>query len=220
MAMGQAFFTLSITGSGMIVYGAYLDRKEDIVKASLQTSIFDTLAALLSALAIMPAVFAFGIQPTAGPSLMFLVIPDIFRQIAFGRVFACIFFFSVLLAGITSLINMFEAVIESLQHKHKISRRTAAFISVALSFVIGVFLENEVNVGKFMDFITILVVPFGAVFGAVSIYYILGMNKIEDELNCGRTKKLPKHYSVIAKYVYVPITILIFVLGIIYKGIG
>ncbi|WP_324824613.1 sodium-dependent transporter [Sinanaerobacter sp. ZZT-01] len=220
MAMGQAFFTLSITGSGMIVYGAYLDRKEDIVKASLQTSVFDTLAALLSALAIMPAVFAFGIQPTAGPSLMFLVIPDIFRQIAFGRVFACIFFFSVLLAGITSLINMFEAVIESLQHKHKISRKTAAFISVALSFVIGVFLENEVNVGKFMDFITILVVPFGAVFGAVSIYYILGMNKIEDELNCGRTKKLPKHYAVVAKYVYVPITILIFILGIIYKGIG
>ncbi|MDU6263352.1 MAG: sodium-dependent transporter [Anaerocolumna aminovalerica] len=220
MAMGQAFFSLSITGSGMIVYGAYLGKKEDIVNASLQTSIYDTLAALLSALVIMPAVFSFGIEPTAGPSLMFLVMPDIFRQIAFGRIFACIFFISVLVAGITSLINMFEAVIESLQYKYKISRNIAALISILISFSIGVFLENELNVGKFMDFITILVVPLGAVFGAVSIYYILGRNKIEEELNSGRKKKLPKVYSVVARYIYVPITILIFILGIIYKGIG
>lgn len=220
MAMGQAFFSLSITGSGMIVYGAYLGKKEDIVYGSLQTSIFDTLAALLSALVIMPAVFSFGIQPTAGPSLMFLVMPDIFREIAFGKIFACIFFISVLLAGITSLINMFEAVIESLQYKHKISRNIAALISISISFFIGVFLENELNVGKFMDFITILVVPFGAVFGAISIYYVLGKNKIEEELNCGRKKELPKVYSIVARYVYVPITILIFILGIIYKGIG
>lgn len=220
MAMGQAFFSLSITGSGMIVYGAYLGKKEDIVSASLHTSIYDTLAALLSALVIMPAVFSFGIEPTAGPSLMFLVMPDIFRQIAFGRIFACIFFISVLVAGITSLINMFEAVIESLQYKYKISRNIAALISILISFSIGVFLENELNVGKFMDFITILVVPLGAVFGAVSIYYVLGRNKIEEELNCGRKKKLPKVYSVVARYIYVPITILIFILGIIYKGIG
>jgi len=220
MAMGQAFFSLSITWSGMIVYGAYLGKKEDIVNASLQTSIYDTLAALLSALVIMPAVFSFGIEPTAGPSLMFLVMPDMFRQMAFGRVLSCIFFISVLVAGITSLINMFEAVIESLQHKYKISRNIAALISILISFSIGVFLENELNVGKFMDFITILVVPFGAVFGAISIYYVLGKNKIEEELNCGRKKKISTMFSVVARYVYVPITILIFILGIIYKGIG
>ncbi|PXV86884.1 NSS family neurotransmitter:Na+ symporter [Lachnotalea glycerini] len=220
MAMGQAFFSLSITGSGMIVYGAYLKKEENIVEASLHTALFDTLAALLSALAIMPAVFSFGIEPTAGPSLMFLVIPDIFRQLAFGKLLACIFFFSVLLAGITSLINMFEAVIESLQYKHKIPRKAAAVISVLTSFMIGIFLENEVNVGSFMDFITILVVPFGAVFGAISIYFILGKNKIEDELNLGRKKKLPKQFFIVARYIYVPLTILIFILGIIYKGIG
>ncbi len=220
MAMGQAFFSLSITGSGMIVYGAYLERKEDIVHASLQTALFDTLAALLAALAIMPAVFSFGIQPSAGPSLMFLAIPDIFRRLAPGRILACIFFFSVLLAGITSLINMFEAVIESLQHRLKMSRKAAVLLSVLLSFSIGIFLENAQTVGDFMDFITILVVPFGAVFGAVSIYYVLGKNKIEEELNCGRKKGLPKLYSVTARYLYVPLTILIFILGIVYKGIG
>lgn len=220
MAMGQAFFSLSITGSGMIVYGAYLRKQENIVHSSLLTALFDTLAALLSALAIMPAVFSFGIQPTAGPSLMFLALPDVFRKIAFGRVFACVFFFSVLLAGITSLINMFEAVIESLQHELKMSRKTAALISISLSLFLGIFLENGQGVGNFMDLITILIVPFGAVFGAVSIYYVLGRHKIEEELNCGRTKKLPKAYSFLARGIYVPLTVLIFILGILYKGIG
>ena len=113
MAMGQAFFSLSITGSGMIVYGSYLSKKEDIPKASMQTAFFDTVAAMLSALAIMPAVFAFGIEPSAGPSLMFVTIPNIFKQMPMGRLFAVIFFLSVCFAGITSLINMFEAVIRA-----------------------------------------------------------------------------------------------------------
>lgn len=65
MAMGQAFFSLSITGSGMIVYGSYLNKKADIVGSSMRTALFDTVAALLSALAIMPAVFAFGIEPAS-----------------------------------------------------------------------------------------------------------------------------------------------------------
>ena len=68
MAMGQAFFSLSITGSGMLVYGSYLKKDEDIMGSSLQTAFFDTIAALLAALAIMPAVFAFGIEPDKGPS--------------------------------------------------------------------------------------------------------------------------------------------------------
>lgn len=85
MAMGQAFFSLSITGSGMIVYGSYLPKNEDIVKSSLQTLIFDTIAALLAALAIMPAVFAFGIEPSAGPSLMFITLPNVFKTDADGK---------------------------------------------------------------------------------------------------------------------------------------
>ena len=128
MAMGQAFFSLSITGSGMIVYGSYLSKKEDIPRASMQTAFFDTIAAMLSALAIMPAVFAFGIEPSAGPSLMFVTIPNIFKQMPMGRLFAVIFFLSVCFAGITSLINMFEAVIESWQHKFKLKRNHAVLL--------------------------------------------------------------------------------------------
>lgn len=220
MAMGQAFFSLSITGSGMMVYGSYLSKKEDIPKASLQTAFFDTIAAMLSALAIMPAVFAFGIEPSAGPSLMFVTIPNIFKQMPMGRLFAVIFFLSVCFAGITSLINMFEAVIESWQHKFSLKRNHAVLLCGALTLIVGIFVEEEARVGKWMDFITIVVVPFGAVLGAVSIYYILGFDKIKEELEIGRKKKIPKIFKPTAKYLYVPLAIVVFILGLIYKGIG
>ena len=220
MAMGQAFFSMSITGSGMIVYGSYLSKKEDIPKASMQTAVFDTIAAMLSALAIMPAVFAFKIEPTAGPSLMFITIPNIFKQMPFGRIFAVIFFLSVCFAGITSLINMFEAVIESWQHKFKLKRNHAVLLCGGITLLVGLFLEEEARVGSWMDFITIIVVPFGAVLGAISTYYILGFDKIREELEEGREKELPKLFKPAAKYIYVPLSIIVFILGLIYKGIG
>ena len=220
MAMGQAFFSLSITGSGMLVYGSYLKKDEDIMGSSLQTAFFDTIAALLAALAIMPAVFAFGIEPDKGPSLIFLTLPEIFGQMPMGALFSAIFFLSVTFAGITSLINMFEAVIESVQHRFEMPRRAAVVLCGALCLAVGVFLEAEPKVGSWMDFVTILVTPFGAVFGAISVYYVLGFKEIKKELDEGRKSPLPAWYGPVAKYVYVPLTVAVFILGIIYKGIG
>lgn len=220
MAMGQAFFSLSITGSGMIVYGSYLSKKEDITKASVRTAFFDTVAAMLSALAIMPAVFAFGIEPNSGPPLMFITIPGIFDQMPMGRLFAILFFLSVAFAGVTSLVNMFEAVVESWQHKLKLNRKVAVALCAAIIFAVGVFIEEENKLGSWMDFVSIIVVPFGAVLGAFSIYYILGLDKILKELNIGRKKPLNKFFGYLGKYFYVPITILVFILGIVYGGIG
>lgn len=220
MAMGQAFFTLSITGSGMIVYGSYLDKREDILKASIKTTIFDTMAAMLSALVIMPAVFAFGIEPTAGPSLMFITIPEILGKIPFGNLIGILFFTSVLFAGITSLMNMFEAVIESTQFKFNINRKVAVVACAVICFGIGVFFENEINVGRLMDFVSIIIVPFGALFGAISIYYALGKGKIEEELSQGSNSTISSIFSIVARDIYVPLTVIIFILGIIYNGIG
>ena len=220
MAMGQAFFSLSITGSGMLVYGSYLKKDEDIMGSSLQTAFFDTIAALLAALAIMPAVFAFGIEPDKGPSLIFLTLPEIFGQMPMGALFSAIFFLSVTFAGITSLINMFEAVIESVQHRFEMPRRAAVVLCGTLCLAVGVFLEAEPKVGSWMDFVTILVTPFGAVFGAISVYYVLGFKEIKKELEEGRKSPLPAWYGPVAKYVYVPLTVVVFILGIIYKGIG
>lgn len=220
MAMGQAFFSMSITGSGMIVYGTYLSKKEDIPQASIRTAFFDTIAAMLAALAIMPAVFAFGIEPNAGPPLMFITLPNIFKQMPMGQLFAALFFLSVIFAGITSLINMFEAVSESWQTRFKLSRKAAVALCGAITLAVGLFLEAEPKVGSWMDFITIIVVPFGAVLGAVSIYYVLGFDEIRKELEEGRKKPLGAYFKPLAKYLYVPLAIIVFVLGIVYGGIG
>ncbi|MCB6499920.1 sodium-dependent transporter [Colidextribacter sp. 210702-DFI.3.9] len=220
MAMGQAFFSLSITGSGMIVYGAYLKKDADIPGASLRTAFFDTLAAMLSAVAIIPAVFAYGLDVARGPSLMFLTLPAVFQQMPMGQLFAVFFFLSVFFAGITSLINMFEAVVESWQSHFNLNRKLAVLLCSAITLGVGLFLEAEPNVGQWMDFITIGVVPIGAVMGAVSIYYVLGWPKLRQELQLGRKKPISAAFGAVGRYVYVPLTILVLILGFALGGIG
>ena len=220
MAMGQAFFSLSITGSGMIVYGAYLKDDVDIPKASMQTAIFDTIAAMLAALAIMPAVFSFGIDPISGPSLMFLTLPEVFKQMPLGNFFALFFFISVAFAGITSLINMLEAVCESWQNRFHISRKKAVLLCGIITFIISVCIENGDIVGKWMDVVTIYIIPFAALLGAITIYYILGWNALKQELDKGRKKPVGPTFKFLGKYVYVFLAIIILILGILYNGIG
>lgn len=220
MAMGQAFFSLSITGSGMIVYGAYLKDDVDIPKASMQTAIFDTIAAMLAALAIMPAVFSFGIDPVSGPSLMFLTLPEVFKQMPLGNFFALFFFVSVAFAGITSLINMLEAVCESWQNRFHISRKKAVLLCGIITFIVSVCIENGDIVGKWMDVVTIYIIPFAALLGAITIYYILGWNSLKQELDKGRKKPVGPTFKFLGKYVYVFLAIIILILGILYNGIG
>lgn len=220
MAMGQAFFSLSITGSGMIVYGAYLKDDVDIPKASMQTAIFDTIAAMLAALAIMPAVFSFGIDPVSGPSLMFLTLPEVFKQMPLGNFFALFFFVSVAFAGITSLINMLEAVCESWQNRFHMSRKKAVLLCGIITFIISVCIENGDIVGKWMDVVTIYIIPFAALLGAITIYYILGWNALKQELDKGRKKPVGPTFKFLGKYVYVFLAIIILILGILYNGIG
>lgn len=220
MAMGQAFFSLSITGSGMIVYGAYLKDDVDIPKASMQTAIFDTSAAMLAALAIMPAVFSFGIDPVSGPSLMFLTLPEVFKQMPLGNFFALFFFISVAFAGITSLINMLEAVCESWQNRFHMSRKKAVLLCGIITFIISVCIENGDIVGKWMDVVTIYIIPFAALLGAITIYYILGWNALKQELDKGRKKPVGPTFKFLGKYVYVFLALIILILGILYNGIG
>lgn len=220
MAMGQAFFSLSITGSGMIIYGSYLSKKEDVVKLSIMTAFLDTCAALLSAFAIIPAVFAFKMDPMAGPPLMFISMPKIFEQMPIGQLFAVFFFSSVLFAGITSLINMLEVCTEAVQSRTNISRPVAAIIIGIIVIITGIFIEYEPNLGRWMDFITIYVVPFGAVLGAIVIFLVLKKNQIVEELNIARKKPLGSLYFNIAKYIYVPLAGIVVVLSILMGGIG
>ena len=220
MAMGQAFFSLSITGSGMIIYGSYLSKSENIIHSSCMTAVLDTCAALLAGLAIIPAVFAFQMDPASGPPLMFITLPKVFSQIPFGNIIGGLFFLSVLFAGITSLMNMFEVCAEALQKTFRIRRKLSILITGTIIFIIGLFIENEKYLGSWMDVITIYVVPFGALLGAFMIYWILDKKKIHGELNTGAPKPVGKFFTITSKYIYVFLAVIVFILGIIYGGIG
>lgn len=115
--MGQAFFSLSVTGSGMIAYGAYLSKEEDVVGVARHTALFDTIAALVASLVIIPACFSYGLDVGAGPGLLFVTLPEILQDIPMGRLFAVILYVAMIFAGVSSLQNMFEAVAESLLHR-------------------------------------------------------------------------------------------------------
>lgn len=220
MAMGQAFFSLSITGSGMIIYGSYLSKKEDIRHAATITAVLDTCAAMVAGFAIIPAVFAFGMDPMSGPPLMFITLPKVFEQMPLGSVFAVLFFIAVFFAGITSLVNMFEVCVEAAQKKFKINRTIGVILVGIAVFAVGIFIEKEARLGKWMDIITIYVVPFGAVLCAMMIFWVLGTKNINLELNNGREKPIGPVFDFIAKYVYVILAGVVFILGILYGGIG
>lgn len=219
-AMGQAFFSLSITGSGMIVCGAYLDKKEDILDGAIQTGIYDTIAAMVAAFVVIPASFAFGYAPSAGPSLMFMTIPAVFKQMPLGRILAIMFFISVVFAAISSLQNMLEVVAESIENRFKMTRKAVILLLAAITLGVGIYLEPVHRVGPWMDVVTIYIIPFGAVLGAISWYWMLKSDKYMEELNTGSKKERSYGYHCIGKYVYVPLTLAVFILGVIYKGIG
>lgn len=219
MAMGQAFFSLSINGAGMLIYGSYMKKDESILRHAGMTALLDTLAALLAGFAIIPAVFAFGIDPTSGPSLMFVTLPQVFGQMPGGQIFALLFFVSVFFAGITSLMNMLEACGEALSSTVKLSRRAAALIVGVVTFVPGLFLESLGGMGSWMDLITIYVSPFGALLVAVFIYFVLRVDTIKDELALGGKGRPGTFFTVTARF-YVLVAAAVWVLGIYYGGIG
>ena len=111
-ALGQSFFSLSLAGNGTVIYGSYLPDNEDIVSSAWKVALFDTLAAFLAALTIVPAMAASGATTfDGGPGLMFIYLPNLFAAMPGGYVVMIVFFVAVLFAGLTSLVNLFEAPI-------------------------------------------------------------------------------------------------------------
>jgi len=196
-AMGQAFFSLSITGSGMIVYGAYLSKDEDIVESAKTTAFFDTLAAIVAALVMIPAVFAYAMDPAEGPKLLFVILQNMIG----GQIFAIILFTAVIFGGITSLQNMFEVVAESLMHKFpRLSRFWVLALLCVVCFGVGAFMEPISSWGPWMDFVSIYIIPIGAVIGAISWFWIIKKEEILDEVNSGANKTYGSFWYFVGKF--------------------
>lgn len=220
MALGQAFFTVSLNGCGMVVYGSYIKKDLDIPKSAVSTAIFDTGAALLASFVIMPAVFAFGLDPAAGPPLLFITIPTIFKAIPGGQILMILFFLSLLCAAISSSINMLEGPVESFMSQTKMTRKKSATLIALTTFVFSIPLNLNMNLfNAFSDFITIVISPIAALVVFVVFYYMNNKKDVLDEINMGADKKVGDKFYLFAKYGFVLITVLVIILGIIYGGI-
>ena len=203
-AMGQAFFSLSVTGSGMIVYGAYLDDQEDVVKIALRTALFDTLAALVAALVIIPACFAYELDIGAGPALLFVTLPRILQDVPLGRLFAIILYTAMVFAGVSSLQNMFEAVGESLQSRFpKLSRVHLLVLLCVVCLGVGVNMEPIFKWGPWMDIVSIYIIPIGATLGAVSWFWVMKKEDLLSEICKGADKPRGTLWYSLGRYPYV-----------------
>lgn len=217
-AMGQAFFSLSITGSGMIVYGAYLDDGEDVVGVAKQTALFDTIAALVAALVIIPACFAYNLDVGAGPSLLFITLPSILQDIPFGRLFAVILYTAMVFAGVSSLQNMFEAVGESLMHRFpKINRRLVLVLLCAICLGFGLNMEPIFKWGPWMDLVSIYIIPIGATLGAISWFWVMKKEDLMAEINKGTKKPHGDLWYNIGRFVYVPCAAILCIVALFMK---
>ena len=217
-AMGQAFFSLSITGSGMIVYGAYLDKEMDVATLAKQTALFDTIAALVAALVIIPACFAYGLDVGSGPSLLFVTLPRILQDIPLGQLFAIILYIAMVFAGVSSLQNMFEAVGESLQHRFpKLSRKLVLALLCVVCLGVGVNMEPIFKWGPWMDIVSIYIIPIGATLGAISWFWIMRREDLMDEVGHGAKKAPGRIWYNVGRFVYVPCAVLLCAIALFKK---
>ncbi len=136
-ALGQAFFSLSIGFGTIMTYASYVDKKENIMFESTATAVADLIFALIAGIAIMPAVFAFGLNPQSGPGLVFETLPFVFGQMPAGGLVAILFFIALLVAAITSSISMFEVGTAYLIEEKKMSRTAACVIIFGICWIVG-----------------------------------------------------------------------------------
>ncbi|MDO5689275.1 MAG: sodium-dependent transporter [Tissierellia bacterium] len=215
-AMGQAFFSLSITGSGMIVCGAYLSKGEDIVDGAKKTAFFDTIAAMVSAFVMVPAVFSYGLEQSRGPGLLFVTLPTILQDMVGGQFFAIILFTAVVFGGVTSLQNMIEVVAESLMHKiPALSRKMALILLGVIIFGVGVNLEAISSWGPWMDMISIYIIPLGATLGAISWFWVLKKDELLEEINLASKYKYGNFWYNLGRYLYVPLAVVLCAVAIL-----
>lgn len=221
MALGQAFFTVGLSGSALLVYGSYLGDDVEIPASVVQTCFLDTTAALMAGFIIIPAAFSFGLDAGSGPALLFITIPAIFSNIPGGQILGGLFFLSVIFAALSSAINQLEVPVEAIMDRYKISRIKAAIIVGTIATVIGLFLDMNMEwFGKFADFVSIILIPLGAVIGLGVYFYYVDKQRVIDEINKGSSVKVGALILWLGRYIFIPGTATIIVLGLVYGSIG
>ncbi len=147
IALGHAFFTLSIGGGAMMIYGSYLSPQVSIARTSILVAVLDTAAALLAGLAIFPIVFAYGLEPGGGPGLIFVTLPIAFGQMPFGTLFGTLFFVMLSVAALTSAFSLIEPAIAWLTEKRGMSRLQASVLGGSGIWLLSLGTVFSFNIG-------------------------------------------------------------------------
>ncbi|MBO5709706.1 MAG: sodium-dependent transporter [Bacteroidales bacterium] len=230
-ALGQAFFSLSLGFGTIMTYASYVDKKENPLFQSVATASSDLLFALVAGMAIMPAVFAFGISPQTGPGLVFETLPYVFGQMPAGGFIAILFFLALLVAAVTSSISMLEVAVAYLVEEKKISRIWACVILFAICWVVGAVCSLsfgplshiKIDGGNIFDFFDNLssniLMTLGSLLTVLFVGWRLKKTDVYDEFTNGGTLSTnAKIFGVLwflIRYICPLAIILIFVSGLL-----
>lgn len=198
-ALGQAFFSLSLGFGTIMTYASYVSKKENIMFQSAATAVSDLMFALIAGMAIMPAVFAFGLNPQSGPGLVFETLPFVFGQMPAGGVVAILFFLALLVAALTSSISMLEVAVAYLVEEKKFSRLWACVVLFAVCWVVGAVCslsfgplsDIKIDGGNIFDFFDNLssniLMTLGSLLTVLFVGWRLKKTDVYDEFTNGGT---------------------------------
>lgn len=219
-AFGQCFFSLSVAGSGSVVYGSYLGSDVKIRQSAVICAIMDTSAALLAMFVMIPAMASAGADlGSGGPGLMFIYVLPVFNGMGgIARLIVIFFYIAILFAGVSSVINLLEVPINFLQDQFKLKRWIPTVIIHAVSLAIALLIQPWTS--QWMDMVSIYILPLGAVTAGIMFFWIMKKQTAIEAAQLGSDKPIMKWFIPFGKYVFVPLCVLCFVLGIAWGGIG
>jgi len=201
-AMGQAFFSLGVGAGSVMAYGGYLSKDISIPRSVLVVAFADTMVALLAGLAIFPFVFAFDLEPSSGPGLIFETLPIAFGQVAGGQWISALFFFLLAGAALTTALSMLECIVRYLSDKYQFSRLKSTIIAASSSAVLGLgaamsfnvladfkpldFVQSLANKNLFdlMDYsVANIMIPFNALFIVLFCGWVMKNDIVQKEFS-------------------------------------
>jgi NSS family neurotransmitter:Na+ symporter len=226
-AMGQAFFSLSLGMGCLCTYASYFKNDTPLPKVALNVATIDTLVAILAGIIIFPAAFSVGIKPDAGPSLLFITLPNVFQQ-AFGSIpllaitLSIMFYVLLAVAALTSTISLHEVVTAYLHEEFKMTRKKAAWIVTSCCTILGIFCSLSLGIGKeytlfgmtlfdLFDYVTAkLMMPIGGFLIAIFTGWYLDKKIVWEEItNQGKLKPIVFKTLVFLLKYFSPIAILL-----------
>lgn len=231
-ALGLAFFKLSLGMGTMMTYGSYFTQDNNMFKTAIKVAFSDTLVSMLAGLAIFPTVFSFGMEPTAGPGLLFMTIPLVFSQMPFGTILLIAFFFLTAIAATTAMLSLVEVPVAYLSEEKGMSRKSAAIVTSSVMFAVGILATLSVDKASVLGHITIfglgffdlfdyissnILLPLGGLFIALLMGYSIKQEEVVTELsNHGQLKiaGLVKGYFFLVRYVTPILLIIVFLSSI------